>query len=137
MKKIALIVLLVLPVSLLAQNAKIKFDISRGIGDIDPKIYGVFMEPIHFSGKRMGLPDTVSFNTISADIISQSGDFDGKAEVSLMSANDLNEAFTLNKKDKYIPSVKEIKTEKNKAVCLFPAHSFTQIKNKKKKQIVN
>jgi hypothetical protein len=128
MKKIALIVLLVLPVSLFAQNAKIKFDISREIGDIDPKIYGVFMEPIHFSGKRMGLPDTVSFNTISADIISQSGDFDGKAEVSLMSANDLNEAFTFDKQDQYIPTVKEINTEKNRTVCLFPAHSFTQIK---------
>jgi alpha-N-arabinofuranosidase len=64
MKKTALIVLLVLPLSLFAQNAKIKIDISREIGDIDPKIYGVFMEPIHFSGKMMGLPDTVSFNTL-------------------------------------------------------------------------
>jgi alpha-N-arabinofuranosidase len=65
---------------------------------------------------------------ISADIISQYGDFDGKAEVSLMSANDLNEAFTFDKQDEYKPSVKQIKTEKNKTVCLFPAHSFTQIK---------
>jgi len=64
MKKKVLIVLLALPLSLFAQNAKIKIDISREIGDIDPKIYGVFMEPIHFSGKMMGLPDTVSFNTL-------------------------------------------------------------------------
>jgi alpha-N-arabinofuranosidase len=64
MKKLVLIVLLALPLSLFAQNAKIKIDISREIGDIDPKIYGVFMEPIHFSGKMMGLPDTVSFNTL-------------------------------------------------------------------------
>ena len=50
MKKIILTVLLALPLSLFAQNAKIKIDISREIGDIDPKIYGVFMEPIHFNG---------------------------------------------------------------------------------------
>lgn len=61
-------VLLALPLSLFAQNAKIKIDISREIGDIDPKIYGVFMEPIHFSGKMMGLPDTVSFNTLYGNL---------------------------------------------------------------------
>lgn len=68
MKKIILTVLLALPLSLFAQNAKIKIDISREIGDIDPKIYGVFMEPIHFSGKMMGLPDTVSFNTLYGNL---------------------------------------------------------------------
>jgi alpha-L-arabinofuranosidase len=65
---------------------------------------------------------------ISADIFSGSGEFDGRAEVSLMSANDLNETFTFDKKDQYKPVVKEIKTEKNRVVCSFPAHSFTQIK---------
>jgi alpha-N-arabinofuranosidase len=54
MKKTVLILLLALPLSLFAQNAKIKIDIFREIGDIDPKIYGVFMEPIHFSGKMIG-----------------------------------------------------------------------------------
>jgi len=68
MKKIILITLLALPLSLFAQNAKIKIDISREIGDIDPKIYGVFMEPIHFSGKMMGLPDTVNFNTLYGNL---------------------------------------------------------------------
>jgi alpha-L-arabinofuranosidase len=68
MKKIILTVLLALPLSLFAQNAKIKLDISREIGDIDPKIYGVFMEPIHFSGKMLGLPDTVSFNTLYGNL---------------------------------------------------------------------
>jgi alpha-L-arabinofuranosidase len=68
MKKIILAVLLALPLSLFAQNAKIKIDISREIGDIDPKIYGVFMEPIHFSGKMMGLPDSVSFNTLYGNL---------------------------------------------------------------------
>jgi alpha-N-arabinofuranosidase len=67
-------------------------------------------------------------NAISADIVSESGDFDGKAEVSLLNANALNETFTFDKQDQYKPVVKEIKTEKNKVTCSFPAHSFTQIK---------
>lgn len=64
MKKLAVILLLTLPLNLFSQTAKIKIDIDRTIGMIDPKIYGVFMEPIHFNGKRMGLPDTVDFNTL-------------------------------------------------------------------------
>ena len=67
-------------------------------------------------------------NAISADIVSESGDFDGKAEVSVLNANGLNETFTFDKQDQYKPVVKEIKTEKNKVTCSFPAHSFTQIK---------
>jgi len=46
------------------QTATIKIDVSRVISDIDPKIYGVFMEPIHLNGRRLGLPDTVDFNTL-------------------------------------------------------------------------
>ena len=68
MKRLFLSLLLVLPVSLFAQTAEIKIDIDRTIGNIDPKIYGVFMEPIHFSGRRMGLPDTVSFNTLYGNL---------------------------------------------------------------------
>jgi alpha-L-arabinofuranosidase len=64
MKKLLLVLLLVFPLPLLAQTAKIKVDVDRVIGEIDPKIYGVFMEPIHFDGRRMGLPDTVEFNTM-------------------------------------------------------------------------
>ena len=36
-----------LPLTTFAQNATIKIDVTRTIGEIDPKIYGVFMEPIH------------------------------------------------------------------------------------------
>lgn len=54
----------VLPCILQAQNAKIKIDIDRTVGEIDPKIYGVFMEPIEFSGRRMGLTDSTKFNTL-------------------------------------------------------------------------
>lgn len=64
MKKLLLIFLLTLSFQSFAQTAKIKIDIDRVIGEIDPNIYGVFMEPIEFSGRRMGLPDTVSFNTL-------------------------------------------------------------------------
>jgi alpha-N-arabinofuranosidase len=68
MKKSLFALLLTLPFSLSAQTAKIKIDIERTISEIDPKIYGVFMEPIHFSGRRMGLPDTVSFNTMYGNL---------------------------------------------------------------------
>lgn len=68
MKKILIIVLLAIPFCLSAQTAKIKIDIERTIGKIDPKIYGVFMEPIHFNGSRMGLPDTVDFNTLYGNL---------------------------------------------------------------------
>ncbi|MBA7539388.1 Intracellular exo-alpha-(1-_5)-L-arabinofuranosidase [subsurface metagenome] len=60
--------LLTLPFSMFAQTAKIKIDIDRKIGEIDPKIYGVFMEPIQFSGRWIGLPDSVSFNTMYGNL---------------------------------------------------------------------
>ncbi|MBN2611291.1 MAG: alpha-N-arabinofuranosidase [Bacteroidales bacterium] len=64
MKKLILILLIIIPLFTNAQKATIKIDIERVTGEIDPKIYGVFMEPIQFSGKRMGLPDSVTFNTL-------------------------------------------------------------------------
>jgi alpha-N-arabinofuranosidase len=64
MKKLTITFSLLLPFCLYSQTAKIKIDIDRTVGVIDPKIYGVFMEPIHFNGKRLGLPDTVDFNTL-------------------------------------------------------------------------
>jgi alpha-N-arabinofuranosidase len=64
MRKILTGLLYLLPCMIQAQTAKIKIDIERPIGEIDPKIYGVFMEPIHFNGRRLGLPDSVEFNTL-------------------------------------------------------------------------
>ncbi len=64
MKKLFISLLVALPTYLFAQTAKIKIDVERTIGEIDPKIYGVFMEPINFSGRRMGLPDTAYFSTL-------------------------------------------------------------------------
>jgi alpha-L-arabinofuranosidase len=68
MKKILLLIQLLLPLSLLSQTAKIKIDLDRVIDHVDPKIYGVFMEPIHFSGRRLGLPDTSNFNTLYGNL---------------------------------------------------------------------
>jgi alpha-N-arabinofuranosidase len=68
MKKYFFSLLFALPFILSAQTAKIIIDIDRTIGEIDPKIYGVFMEPIHFNGRRMGLPDTVDFNTLYGNL---------------------------------------------------------------------
>ncbi|WP_205513590.1 alpha-L-arabinofuranosidase C-terminal domain-containing protein [Longitalea arenae] len=64
MKKALVTLLIVLPTLIAAQNATIKIDVERSIGEIDPLIYGVFMEPIQFSGRRFGLPDSVQFNTL-------------------------------------------------------------------------
>ncbi|MBK7106262.1 MAG: alpha-N-arabinofuranosidase [Ignavibacteriae bacterium] len=64
MKKLLAVLFLTCAFTIIGQNAKIKIDVTRTIGKIDPKIYGVFMEPIHFNGARMGLPDTVDFNTL-------------------------------------------------------------------------
>ncbi len=68
MKKILLLVQLILPLLLLSQTAKIKIDPERVIAEVDPKIYGVFMEPIHFSGRRLGLSDTANFNTLYGNL---------------------------------------------------------------------
>jgi len=68
MKKFLPFLLAALPNSLFCQTAKIKFDIDRVIAGIDPKIYGVFMEPIHFTGRRLGLPDSVDFNTLYGNL---------------------------------------------------------------------
>ena len=64
MRKLLVALLITLSFSSFAQTAKIKIDVTRKIGDIDPKIYGVFMEPIHFSGGIMGLPAGQDFNTV-------------------------------------------------------------------------
>ncbi|HEY2582949.1 MAG TPA: alpha-N-arabinofuranosidase, partial [Mucilaginibacter sp.] len=52
------------PFTPFALTATIKIDVSRITGEIDSRIYGVFIEPIHFNGRRMGLPDSIEFNTL-------------------------------------------------------------------------
>jgi alpha-N-arabinofuranosidase len=67
MKNIFLCVLIAFQGIVHAQNAKIKIDVERTIGEIDPKIYGVFMEPIQISGRR-GLPDSPQVNTLYGNL---------------------------------------------------------------------
>ena len=66
-------------------------------------------------------------NAITADIISNSGVYNGNAEAYIITSN-LQDPFTYDKQGQYKPAVNEIKTEKNKVTFSFPAHSFTQIK---------
>lgn len=68
MKKILFIVLFIIPFLMNAQTAKIIVDVNRIISEVDPRIYGVFMEPINFSGSRMGLPDTAFFSTLYGNL---------------------------------------------------------------------
>lgn len=67
MTKFLFFIVLVLPFVGSAQNAKIRFDIDRSISEIDPKIYGVFMEPIDFSQRKEvpeGLPSNTLYGTL-------------------------------------------------------------------------
>jgi len=70
---------------------------------------------------------------ITTNIVSNSGEFTGKAEASLVAGNILDDTFTYDKQSQYVPVAKEIKAEKNKITYSFPAHSFTQIKVRMKK----
>ncbi|MEJ2355132.1 MAG: alpha-N-arabinofuranosidase, partial [candidate division WOR-3 bacterium] len=54
----------VLALSLSARTARIKIDCDRIIDEIDPKIYGVFMEPIQIDPKRFGMDDATVHNTL-------------------------------------------------------------------------
>ena len=65
---------------------------------------------------------------ITTDIINASGDFSGRAEVTLITAKNLQEAFTLEKQNEYVPVKNDVETKNNKFVYTFPPHSFTQIK---------
>jgi alpha-N-arabinofuranosidase len=65
---------------------------------------------------------------MTAEIICSSGTFTGKAESQLLDASSLDEPFTFDKQNQYVPVTKEIKVEGNKISCSFPAHSIMQIK---------
>ena len=68
MRKMLFLLVFFFPLLTVAQSARITIDPTRVVGVINPMIYGAFMEPIHFSGRRMGLPDTVSFNTMYGNL---------------------------------------------------------------------
>ena len=67
MKRILWLLLLLLPVAVHSQTARISIDTARVISAIDPKIYGMFMEPIQFDPKvfgETGLPRNTLYGTI-------------------------------------------------------------------------
>lgn len=64
---------------------------------------------------------------VSTDIVSNSGDFSGKASVTVINSNDIKAPYTYAKRKNYIPVPKEISAKGNKFTYSFPAHSFTQI----------
>ena len=61
---------------------------------------------------------------ITADIISTSAEFAGKAEATLVAGNSLEESFSFDKQSQYVPVIKEIKTEKNIITLFFPCTLF-------------
>ncbi|OGU32773.1 MAG: hypothetical protein A2057_09815 [Ignavibacteria bacterium GWA2_35_9] len=67
-------------------------------------------------------------NAIVTEIVNNSGEFKGKALVNEVNSDSLNEPFTFDKQEEYIPASKEIEIEGNKISYSFPPHSFTQIK---------
>lgn len=73
-------------------------------------------------------------NTITADIITTSGLFNGKAVANVITGDSLIESFKFDKQEQYIPVIKKIEIEKNKFSVSFPSHSFTQIKVTVKKK---
>ena len=66
MKKIIFLLAVtgILSLTAYADNAVIKIDIERKIDDIDPNIYGVFMEPISFNPAKYGIKDAEPGNTL-------------------------------------------------------------------------
>jgi alpha-N-arabinofuranosidase len=65
---------------------------------------------------------------IAAEVINTSGSFKGKGEVSVVTAESLDEPFSIEKQAQYVPVIKQIETGKNRLTCSFPPHSFTQLK---------
>jgi alpha-N-arabinofuranosidase len=70
---------------------------------------------------------------ITADILTTTGSFSGKAEVSLVNNESLKDLFSFDKQSQYTPVVKDIPVNNNTLTSTFPPHSFTQIKISVKK----
>ncbi len=71
MKKSIFLLMLLIPLSAVAQKASITIDTARTIGHIDPNIYGVFMEPIGGTGRR-------KFNTVYGTLYNPGSEYANK-----------------------------------------------------------
>lgn len=64
---------------------------------------------------------------IQTEIINQTGNFSGKPLINEINASDLNEFFSFDKQQQYLPSSKDATVKGNNIVYSFLPHSFTQI----------
>lgn len=64
---------------------------------------------------------------ISTTIISDSGEFKGKATVNTINSKDVNARFTYEQRDQYLPATTTVQANGKSFNYSFPPHSFTQI----------
>jgi alpha-N-arabinofuranosidase len=67
-------------------------------------------------------------DAIETEIVSDSGEFAGMAEVSVINADDVNAPYTAENPDGYLPSETTVRANGNSFRVSFAPHSFTQIK---------
>jgi alpha-N-arabinofuranosidase len=65
---------------------------------------------------------------ITADVISDTGEFSGAAEINTINSDDVEATYTVNDRDSYQPATSTLETEGDSFTYSFPAHSFTQIR---------
>jgi alpha-N-arabinofuranosidase len=64
---------------------------------------------------------------ISTDIVSNSGEFTGKASVTTINSDNIHAPYTYDDRNEYVPVPKDINVKGHEFNYTFPAHSFTQI----------
>jgi alpha-N-arabinofuranosidase len=64
---------------------------------------------------------------IETEIVSNSASFSGRAQASVVN-HDLDEPFSFDKQQQYIPEIEEIAVKDKSFTFSFPAHSFVQIR---------
>jgi alpha-N-arabinofuranosidase len=67
---------------------------------------------------------------VGTQINSNSGNFAGRASVTVINSDNIKAPYTYDKRNEYVPVSKKIKVKGDKFTYSFPAHSFTQIRVK-------
>lgn len=65
---------------------------------------------------------------ITADISNTAGGFTGKAEITVINTNDLQQPFEFDRQEQYKPVTANADIKNTRLLYSFPPHSFTQIK---------
>ena len=60
------------------------------------------------------------YKAIATDILSDTDEFDGKAEATVINCESLKDPFVFDKQKQYIPETKEIKTTENSIYLFIP-----------------